>query len=97
MEEKCTHLKVLCNKFSPVLIFDDGINDLLHLLGEGHRVGRELLSRWATAFLRLLHLLVLLPPSAAAGAGCSRAAIVVAISLALPGGLLVTHFLFNVL
>lgn len=83
--------------FSPILIFDDSVNDLLHLLGEGKWVGRELLGRRAATFLRLLHLLVLLPPSPAAGAGRGRAAVMVTVSLALSGRFLVTHLLFDVL
>lgn len=82
---------------SPVLVFDDSVDDFLHLLGEGKRVGRELLGRRAAAFLCLLDLLVLVPPAAAAGAGRGRAAVVIAVSLALSGRLLVTHFLFDVL
>lgn len=83
--------------FSPILILDDSIHNLLHLLSEGQRVGRELLSGRATTFLRFLHLLVLLPPSPAAGAGRGRPAVMVAVSLALSGCLFVTHFLFDVL
>lgn len=82
---------------SPVLIFNDGINDLLHLLGERKRVGRELLRWRAAAFLRFLHVLVFVSPSAAAGARRGRAAVMVALSLALSGRLFVPDFLFDVL
>ena len=81
---------------SPVLVFDHSVHCLLHLLGEGQGVGGELLSRRATTFLCLLHLLVLVPPPTAAGAGRGRA-VVVAVSLALSCCLFMTHLLFNVL
>lgn len=82
---------------SPILVFDDSINDFLHLFSERKWVGGELLSRRTTAFLRLLDLLVLIPSAATAGTGRGRATVMITVSLALSGCLLVTHFLFNVL
>lgn len=96
-QKKHVLLRLNSVMFSPILVFDDGVDDLLHLLGEGQRVRGKFLSRRAAAFLRLLHLLVLLAPSPAAGARRGRAAVVVAVSLALPGRLLVTHLLLDVL
>lgn len=87
----------LANMFSPVLVLDDGVNDLLHLLGEGRGVGGELLGGRAAAFLCFLPVVVLVPPAAAAGAGRGRPAVVVAVPLALSGGLFVAHFLLDVL
>lgn len=83
--------------FSPILVLDDSVDNLFHLLGERRRVRREFLSRRTSTFLCLLHLIILVPATTATRAGCSWATIVVAVSLAFSGCLFVTHFLFNVL
>ena len=82
---------------SPVLIFDDGVHDLLHLLGEGRGVWGEFLCRGTASFLGLLPVLVLVSHSAAAGARRRRTAVVIPVLLTLPGRLFVTHLLLDVL
>lgn len=82
--------------FLPILIFDDSIYSLLHLLREGWGIGRELLGRWAAPFLCFLPVLVLVSSTAAAGAGCD-VDVVVTVSLSFPRCLFVTNFLLYVL
>ena len=90
----------LCEQLSsPVLILDDSVHDLLHLLGEGLGVGGQLLGRGTPAFLLFLGaaaILVLVSAATSAGAGRGGARFDVAV-LALASGLFGPHLILYLL
>lgn len=78
----------------PVFILNHSINDLFHFLSEIGWIRRELLSRRPATLFLLFAVIVFVPATSAGGRGGGTD---IHISLALAGGFLLTHLLFDLL
>lgn len=81
----------------PVFVLDDSVHDLLHLLGQGGRVGGELLSGRSASLPLPLAVLVFVSSSSSPRGRGGPWEVQVAVSLPLAGGLLVAHLLLHLL